>query len=1038
MTGADDIKMVSADDFELYGDDFVFVSGSTTMMSIAGGTPHIGVTGTFTTSDLATLNSMAMGGNTVDDILLAADTVSTADDELVSAGYINARYAPVAITGTIGGSITDNQIAIGASTANSIEGSASFTYDAGTLDINDRLNIIATGAASVPVYFQPSQDSKEIQFRAYSSNLDIMRLTDAGDVGIGHTAALNGAKLTVLDATRPLVLAYDTSNYTSFDVSNAGGLTITVPHSFVVDSSRHMDLDIGSVTREHRFLYAGTKYGYATTTDSNTFWTIASTSTPTAGMMLSGAAGSITLKPHDKDVDIYGAVQLVNGQVTSNPGTNHLWASGATLFWGGSQIGTTTPGAGAIQGTATAGQVSFGDGSNSISSTSNFTFADNDGMTITTATSNKPTLMLKNTNTDGGAGELQFYKSTASEGDGDTAGRINFYADNDAAQKTQYARIRGITQDMSDGTEDGRIEFAAMQGGTLTGLMEIGYDGNGNGINLFAGGVSGSGLQQINYPDITNAYFMFGSDLTYSSGSATYKPAGFSTDGNPDPNDSGGDQQLAIFAQDDVSISAGNYGKNGGNDIVLRTTNTAASNPTTRMRIKGDGKIGIGTDSPTAELDVRGSSSAGMAAFVSGTGNGTYPVMHVIDSADTEVAWFEGNRAGDTGAYIGVRHWPASATENARSGIKFQSKDDGGALTNYATLQMRVDDYTGGTEDGKLKVLVMADGTETESVNFSKNGIIIDEYTRLMRNTSTNGLYVSDSGGNPVKVATASGATGGFSFDNTTANTIYRGAGVSFWDSTESYRLQGNTTSGYLQLDLNKISLVRDASSAASNVLQIGDGGTYDQFSIIEDQRGSTATNGFLQLRAKKTGNFGYRKISLAAISGSTTSELMVDSISTNEALRFDTNSKSHALDIAKAGYVSIGAAVSTTDALYVNGNTTINGVLSATAKSFNIPHPLYKDKRLVHGSLEGPEHGLYTRGTIEAFKGCLIELPEYWSAMCEDYTVQLTPHGPYTVYIKEKQKDKVMVECSEENYKFDYYIVGARTDETLEVVQDG
>ena len=90
-----------------------------------------------------------------------------------------------------------------------------------------------------------------------------------------------------------------------------------------------------------------------------------------------------------------------------------------------------------------------------------------------------------------------------------------------------------------------------------------------------------------------------------------------------------------------------------------------------------------------------------------------------------------------------------------------------------------------------------------------------------------------------------------------------------------------------------------------------------------------------------------------------------------------------------------------------------------------------------MHGSLEGPEHGLYTRGTIEAFKGCLIELPEYWSAMCDDYTVQLTPHGPYTVYIKEKQKDKVMVECSEENYKFDYYIVGARTDETLEVVQD-
>jgi hypothetical protein len=116
----------------------------------------------------------------------------------------------------------------------------------------------------------------------------------------------------------------------------------------------------------------------------------------------------------------------------------------------------------------------------------------------------------------------------------------------------------------------------------------------------------------------------------------------------------------------------------------------------------------------------------------------------------------------------------------------------------------------------------------------------------------------------------------------------------------------------------------------------------------------------------------------------------------------------------------------------------TVTGTVSATAKSFNIEHPLYKDKRLVHGSLEGPEHGIYIRGSIESKEyGCLIELPEYWDAMCEDYTVQLTPHGPYTVYIKEKQKDKVMVASTSREYKFDYYIVGSRTDETLEVVQD-
>ena len=117
-------------------------------------------------------------------------------------------------------------------------------------------------------------------------------------------------------------------------------------------------------------------------------------------------------------------------------------------------------------------------------------------------------------------------------------------------------------------------------------------------------------------------------------------------------------------------------------------------------------------------------------------------------------------------------------------------------------------------------------------------------------------------------------------------------------------------------------------------------------------------------------------------------------------------------------------------------GTVTIDGTLSATAKSFNIEHPLYKDKRLVHGSLEGPEHGIYIRGTVEATNDCVIELPEYWSAMCDDYTVQLTGHGPYTVFIKGKYTDAVMIGCTEKDYKFDYYIVGCRME--IEVVQDG
>ena len=728
-----------------------------------------------------------------------------------------------------------------------------------------------------------------------------------------------------------------------------------------------------------------------------------------------------------------------------------------------------------------------------------------DTVNINSTSSNKPELIIKNTNADTSPSFLKFLKRGEDAADGDEIGQIQFIGQDDhtSPNDVTYGDIYVTSEDVSEGTEDGSMNFRVMSGGTLTGVMSMGYDGNSFGMNLFT--ASGTGLNQINTPNNTNFYLAFGSDLSYTETSSgdTVKPPMIYRSGNPDPNDSGGDAQLFIQSQDDVSIMAGEYSVNGsGNDIILRTSDAAHAGSTSRMRVKGDGKIGIGTDAPDKLLDVRGGGTTWALAALSGS-NSHGTGLQLYNSNTTVQDWaiigggashnysfriydqtdalyrFAVDRDGKVG--IGGSNaeivapdiqLDIKATGTAKSNLdmlsltnKVNAADMDGTETSIKFNQWYYDasspatedsgritvgtlnDWTtsAGTRDSEMSFDISIDGTMYQMGRFNPDGFIIDEYTRLARNTSTNGLYVSDSGGNPVKVATASGATGGFSLDNTTANTIYRGAGVSYWDSTESYRLQGNSTSGYLQLDMNKITLVRSPLSTATSVLQIGDSTTYDQFSILEDARGSTATNGYLKLRAKKTGNDGYAKISLGAISGSTTSELLIDSIAANEALRFDTNSKSHAFDIAKAGYVSVGGAVDSTNQFTVVGTThlsgavTVVGTLSATAKSFNIEHPLYKDKRLVHGSLEGPEHGIYIRGTIEAKEyGCEIELPEYWSAMCDDYTVQLTSHGPYTVYIKEKQKDKVMIACTSKDYKFDYYVVGSRTDETLEVVQNG
>ena len=261
-----------------------------------------------------------------------------------------------------------------------------------------------------------------------------------------------------------------------------------------------------------------------------------------------------------------------------------------------------------------------------------------------------------------------------------------------------------------------------MSGGTLTGVMSLGYDGNGFGMNLFT--ASGSGLTQINYPNVNNAYFAFGSDLTYSSGSHTWRPAGFSTDGNPDPNDGGGGQSLSMQAQSDINISAGYGGKDAGNasaDITFKTASGSVQYTSTeRMRIRGNGNVGIGTSAADFKLDVRDSSYN--VLLVSGAGNGNYPILHVKDSADISTALFEGNRAGDQSSRIALWHNPASSHGGSHTAIMFQMNDNGNNKTNYAQIRSGIDVITDGSEGGNLQFHVMKAGTLTEAARFQDEG----------------------------------------------------------------------------------------------------------------------------------------------------------------------------------------------------------------------------------------------------------------------------------------------------------------------------
>jgi hypothetical protein len=88
-----------------------------------------------------------------------------------------------------------------------------------------------------------------------------------------------------------------------------------------------------------------------------------------------------------------------------------------------------------------------------------------------------------------------------------------------------------------------------------------------------------------------------------------------------------------------------------------------------------------------------------------------------------------------------------------------------------------------------------------------------------------------------------------------------------------------------------------------------------------------------------------------------------------------------------------------------------IGGALNATTKSFIIPHPTKENKLLRHGSLEGPEFGVYVRGKLTGNN--IIELPDYWINLVDpdSITVDLTPMGKHQkLYVKDIANNQVVV----------------------------
>ena len=111
-------------------------------------------------------------------------------------------------------------------------------------------------------------------------------------------------------------------------------------------------------------------------------------------------------------------------------------------------------------------------------------------------------------------------------------------------------------------------------------------------------------------------------------------------------------------------------------------------------------------------------------------------------------------------------------------------------------------------------------------------------------------------------------------------------------------------------------------------------------------------------------------------------------------------------------------------------------GIFSAPTKNFYIDHP-NPDKSnthtLRHGSLEGPENGVYQRGTLDG--SAVIDLPSYWPHLVDEttITVNLTPlKGFQKLYVKSKSADKIEIGIeggTAQDIHCDYTVYAERSD---------
>ena len=390
--------------------------------------------------------------------------------------------------------------------------------------------------------------------------------------------------------------------------------------------------------------------------------------------------------------------------------------------------------------------------------------------------------------------------------------------------------------------------------------------------------------------------------------------------------------------------------------------------------------------------------------------------------------------------------------------------DDGAILYKYdsgsSAAMLTLNSSTGHIIHQNLAIGSVTPSVPLEINNAENDALTTADGTGLFQIGNDSGANI---GMNTTKIQARSGGSA------SKLNLNIGGGDVDLGSASSTITSKGNmVVEGNLTVSGTATSINTETVTVYDNILALNSnysGTSPTEHAGIEVNRGggsqiNTAirwneTDNDWELSEATSGSAAYHNIIHAGQTGSVSNTMLAGSIANSKLTNDSVTVGSTEIDLGAtattiAGMTKMTLLNSGDNCLTITGGNSaasnaavsITGHLEATTKSFNIPHPLLVNKRLVYGSLEGPEHGMYARGSFEIEderRVVAVDLPNYWPVMVyNDYTINLTAYGDYNVWISNRDENGFWVETNAEGeWTFDWNVIGGRKDAKLEVEPD-